>query len=173
MANEPSGHGLSTEQGPRGEGSRLNHQRLSRLQFLSSTEPEPPVPVREAIAKSWKRSRLSGLKPGQFAPPCTVTGAEQELLTALRSQGDRRGTLSLTDLPAGYRVTPRRLTLPEQTEYGAIVSALTACHGNKVLAANRRLITDLAVGNVPRIPEAVSQGRFHEMNAGFRLDGPS
>jgi len=61
----------------------------------------------------------------------------QELLTGLRSQGDRRGTLSLTDLPAGYRVTLRRLTLLEQTEYGAIVSALTACHGNKALAANR------------------------------------
>ena len=36
----------------------------------------------------------------------------------------------------------------------------------------RRIITDLAAGDVPGSPEAVSQGRFHEMNAGFRLDGP-
>jgi acyl CoA:acetate/3-ketoacid CoA transferase beta subunit len=37
----------------------------------------------------------------------------------------------------------------------------------------RLIITDLAVGDVPGSPEAVSQGRFHEMNAGFRLDAPS
>ena len=64
----------------------MNHQRLSRLQFLSSTEPEPSVSVRAAFAKSWQRSRLSGVKPGRFAPPYAVIGAEQEqrLLRAVR-----------------------------------------------------------------------------------------
>ncbi len=62
----------------------------------------------------------------------------QELLAALRSQGNEGGTLSLTDLPSSYRVSrPRGLTLLEQAEFGVIADTLTACRGNKGLAAKR------------------------------------
>ncbi len=71
----------------------MNHQRLNRLQFLSSTEPEPPVSVREAIAKSWQRSRLADVKPGRFAPPYAVNSTEQEqrLLRVVRPVVQRFG----------------------------------------------------------------------------------
>jgi transcriptional regulator of acetoin/glycerol metabolism len=93
----------------------LNHQRLSRLQFLSSTEPEPPVSVREAIAKSWKRSRLSGVKPGQFAPPYIVTGAEQDhrLLRAARPVLQRLGE-QLSDCKISLAVTNPHATIAER-----------------------------------------------------------
>jgi sigma-54 dependent transcriptional regulator, acetoin dehydrogenase operon transcriptional activator AcoR len=93
----------------------LNHQRLSRLQFLSSAEPEPPVSVREAIGKSWKRSRLSGLKPGQFVPPHAVTGAEQEdrLIRAARPVLQRLGE-QLSDCKISVAVTNPHAIIAER-----------------------------------------------------------
>lgn len=71
----------------------MDHQRLTRERFYSSAEPEPPVSVRGAIAKSWQRSRLSGVQPDGFAPPYAIPGTEHErrLLRTLRPVLQRLG----------------------------------------------------------------------------------
>ena len=71
----------------------MDHQRLTRERFFSSAEPEPPVSVRGAIAKSWQRSRLSGVQPDGFAPPYVIPDTEPEhrLLRAARPVLQRLG----------------------------------------------------------------------------------
>ena len=73
----------------------MDHQRLTRERerVFSSAEPEPPVSVRGAIAKSWQRSRLSGVEPDAFAPPYAIPDTEHEhrLLRAVRPVLQRLG----------------------------------------------------------------------------------
>lgn len=71
----------------------MDDQRLIRERFFSSAEPEPPVSVRGAIAKSWQRSRLSGVQPDGFAPPYAIPDTEHEhrLLRAVRPVLQRLG----------------------------------------------------------------------------------
>jgi sigma-54 dependent transcriptional regulator, acetoin dehydrogenase operon transcriptional activator AcoR len=71
----------------------MDHQRVTRERFFSSAEPGPPGSVSGAIATSWQRSQLSGVRPDVFAPPHAIPDAEQQhrLLRAVRPVLHRLG----------------------------------------------------------------------------------
>lgn len=71
----------------------MDHRSLTRGRSFSSAEPNPPISVRGAIAKSWQRSRLAGIQPDRFAPPYAIPDTEQEhrLLRAVRPVLQRLG----------------------------------------------------------------------------------